>query len=258
YPCKSLRGISLDSVLLEARGLQDDRRWMVVDSNGEFITQRQQPRMALVDVQLTDEGLLISLAESEPVCASRGGGNVFQVKVWNDWVEAESCGREVDEWLSDFLTQPCRVVYMADHVQRPVDPVYAEAGKQVSFADGFPLLLISEASLEALNEKLEQPVSMAHFRPNVVVTGCEAFAEDQWRQLKIDEVELCVVKPCSRCVITSIDPNSAEKHPQQQPLRTLLTFRKQGKEVCFGQNIIPSKMGVLSLSQKVTVVEKAQ
>lgn len=258
YPCKSLQGISLDRALLEARGLKDDRRWMLVDSDGIFITQRQQPKMALLAVSLSEQGLQISTNKGGSVFVPRGGGVSRRVKVWSDWVAAESCGDEVDAWFSAVLGLPCCLVYMPEQVLRPVDPHYAQAQDQVSFADGFPLLLLSEASLAALNEKLETSVSMSHFRPNLVVKGCEAFAEDQWRRLKIGEIELEVVKPCSRCVITTIDPESGEKDPQQQPLRTLLTFRKRGKEVYFGQNVIARKHGELQLEQQVTVLEMTQ
>ncbi len=258
YPCKSLQGIPLDRVLLEARGLKDDRRWMVVDADGHFITQRQQPKMALLAVNLSEQGLQILTNKGGSVFVPRGGGVSRRVKVWSDWVAAESCGVEADEWLSDVLGLPCRLVYMPDDVLRPVDPRYAQEQDQVSFADGFPLLLLSEASLAALNEKLEKPVTMSHFRPNLVVKGCEAFAEDQWRRLKIGESELEVVKPCSRCVITTIDPITAKKDPQQQPLRSLLTFRKRGKEVYFGQNMIARKHGELQLEQQVNVLEMTQ
>jgi len=258
YPCKSLQGISLDRVLLEARGLKDDRRWMLVDSDGIFITQRQQPKMAQLAVSLSEQGLQISRNEGDSVFAPRGGAESRRVKVWSDWVAAESCGAAVDEWFSAVLGLPCCLVYMPERVLRPVDSHYAQPQDQVSFADGFPLLLLSEASLAALNKKLDKPVSMDHFRPNLVVSGCEAFAEDQWRTLKIGEAELNVVKPCSRCVITTIDPESGVKDPQQQPLRTLLTFRKKGKEVYFGQNVIARKHGELQLDQQVSVLEVAQ
>ena len=255
YPVKSLRGIALERAPLDQRGIHFDRHWMVVDGAGRFLTQRQHTRMALIRTALTPGGLRLSapgMADLdlafEPAEKRR-----LEVQVWRDQCEAVLVGEAADRWLSQFLDTEARLVYMPDSTQRAVDPTYAAAGDRVGFADGFPLLLISEASLADLNSRLEQPLPMLRFRPNLVVRGCEPYAEDSWRRIRIGDSTFRVSKPCSRCVIPSIDPETGKK--SKEPLRTLNSYRRRGNEVYFGQNVLHDAPGVLQTGMVVEVLE---
>lgn len=175
------------------------------------------------------------------------------VQVWNDRCPAQLCGDSADAWLSDFLDRPCRLVHMADETVRQVDLKYAALGDRTAFADGFPLLLISQASLDDLNSRLTDSVPMIRFRPNLVVSGCEPYAEDHWRKIRIGELTLRVVKPCSRCKITTVDPGSGETG--SEPLKTLSGYRREGNRVFFGQNLVHEGTGELALDMPVEVLD---
>ena len=254
YPVKSCRGISMEAWPLEPRGLQYDRRWMVVDDHDVFMTQRDFPRMALIDVHLEQDFLRLEAPHMEtlrvPLCTETT--QHFSVTIWNDGVEAVSAGNEAAEWFSEFLSVGCKLVAMTERSVRPVAREYAVNADEVSFADGFPLLLISEASLADLNSRLPTPLPMKRFRPNLVVQGCAPFAEDSWKELSIGGLRLHVVKPCARCVITTVNPDTGVK--DAEPLRTLATFRSRGNNVLFGQNVIPVGTGMLRVGEAVTVM----
>jgi len=255
YPVKSLAGMRLTESALGATGLQYDRRWMVVDPNGRFLTQRQHPKMATIQPHLSQGALVLSApaAMDHAVPDASLAKQTLRVRVWDATVEALRVSRETDEWLSRVLGVDCILVYYPDNAVRQVDEEYANTGDQTAFSDGFPLLLISEGSLAALNQRLEQPVSMARFRPNIVVSGCEPFAEDDWRHIRIGDVSMRVVKPCSRCTITTIDPKSGMKS-SREPLTTLFDFRKQGKQAMFGQNVIHDHKGTLKVGDLVDLL----
>ncbi len=255
YPVKSLRGIHLQRAPVDRRGIHFDRHWMVVDAEGRFITQRQHPRMALVRTALTPRGLRLSAPgrsdldvdfEPEPF-------RQVQVEVWGDHCLGYRAGDAAAEWFSQFLDRSCQLVYMPEQSQRPVDPDYATAEDRVGFADGFPFLLISEASLADLNQRLSEPVPMIRFRPNLVIRGCEPYAEDSWRRIRIGDITFRVAKPCSRCVIPTIDPETAQK--AVEPLRTLNSYRREGNKVYFGQNLLHDAFGVLQVGSQVEVLE---
>ena len=254
YPVKSLAGLDLKRARLERHGLAHDRRWMVVDEAGVFLTQRQVPKMALVHTRLAAGGLRLGAPgmpdlELDPAAA---GAARMAVEVWGDRCNAWPVGEAADAWLSDFLGRPCRLVEMPPDGLRRVDPEYGETGDRTAFSDGFPLLLISRASLEDLNRRLESPLPMRRFRPNLVVDGCAPYAEDRWRRIRIGDLGFRVVKPCSRCVITTIDPDTAEKGVE--PLRTLSRYRRQGNKVMFGQNLIGDGAGELAVGMEVEVL----
>lgn len=255
YPVKSLRGNSLEQALLDERGIQFDRHWMLVDPDGGFITQRETPRMALVTTCLTADGLVLSAPGMADLVipSEEGPGGILDVRIWGDRCRARLVPGVAGEWLSRFLGRDCRLVYLPRESRRPVDPVYAGSGDQVGFADGFPLLVISEASLEDLNSRLEQPLQMRRFRPNLVIRGCPPYAEDGWRRISIGGVGFRLVKNCSRCAITTIDPESGEKG--REPLRTLSGYRRDGNKVNFGQNAIHDEPGRLELGMPVEIVE---
>jgi hypothetical protein len=180
-------------------------------------------------------------------------GEWIDVRIWDEDCKAQHCGEPADTWLSKFLELPCRLVFMPDSLARRVDPEYAAQSDLTAFSDGFPLLLLSDASLAELNGRLDVPVPMQRFRPNLVVSGCAAFADDAWKRLRIGELTFRVVKPCSRCIITTIDPATAERG--EEPLRTLSGYRRQGNKVYFGQNLLHDGSGTLALGMRVEVLE---
>lgn len=259
YPVKSCRGIALSGVQLDRFGPVGDRRWMLVEPSGQFLSQRQLPAMALIRASLEpDGGLLLSCGESScRVPVPGAGARALEVTVWSDTVPALDAGEAVSMWLGEVLERPCRLVYMPDDTRRPVDTDYAAQGETVGFADGFPLLLIAAASLADLNGRLEANghpvVPMNRFRPNLVVSGCGAFAEDQWKRIRIGEVELQVAKPCARCAIPSIDQSSAQRDPYIN--RTLAAFRRFDGQILFGQNLLYQRAGWLRAGDPVTVLE---
>jgi len=244
----------MDSVQLDRFGLAGDRRWMLVDEDGVAITQRDEPRMALVQTQLRDHTLVLELdGELIEVPFPPGSEPKCQVTVWADEVSAVDAGQEAALWWSANLGRACRLVFIAQDSFRYVDGNYAGAGETVGFADAFPLLLISQASLDDLNTRLETPVPMNRFRPNLVVSGCEPFAEDSWKRIKVGDMEFDLVKPCDRCVMPSIDQATAEKDPHIN--RVLASFRRRDGKIYFGQNLLYRGVGKIHLSSSVEVLE---
>lgn len=254
YPVKSFAQISLTSARVESFGLQHDRRWMVVDHNGKFITQRQQSRMCLVQPELIENGVRLSVPGMPSIDILKPQSTErFQVTVWHDHCNVLDAGDEAAAWLSQFLDIDCRLVYFPDDEVRTVDQTYAKPSDKTAFSDGFPLLLISQASLDDLNSRMQTPIPMVRFRPNLVVNGCGAFAEDKWRRLRIGDVTYRVAKPCSRCVIPSIDIQTAERGAE--PTRTLLAYRKRDNKIYFGQNVIADGMGEIQVGMPVEILE---
>ena len=256
YPVKSCGGTSLPSATVGPRGIVGDRQWMVVDDTGEFLTQREHHRMSLVRPHLTDDGLLELNAPGMPPLTVTPAirHDRVDVSIWNDRCVAIDEGPTVAEWLSAFLDVRCRLVRFPDDATRRVDPEYAGPNDQVGFADGFSFLLASCASLDDLNHRLASPLPMNRFRPNIVVSGGEAFEEDRWKSIRIDGITFAVVKPCARCVTTTVDQQTGEA--SREPLRTLATFRNvPGRGVMFGQNLIHDQSGVLHVGAEVAVIE---
>lgn len=254
YPLKSAAPVSLTSMTLDVMGPQWDRRWMVVDKNNRFLSQRRYPLMSQINCSLTDSGLVLSSTGMENLTVDCSKlKNEVSVNVWSDTVTVLDCGDEAAQWLSRLIAPDSRLVYMPDNCKRQVDTAYAALGTTVSFADGFPLLLISEASLNFLNDKLPQKISMQRFRPNIVVAGCEPFAEDSWSEIQIAGLNFSLVKPCSRCVIPSIDPATGRK--QSSVLSGLRELRLRDGEVYFGQNVIHHGVGELALNDSIKIIE---
>jgi MOSC domain-containing protein len=255
YPVKSTGGISILSGKVEPRGFRHDRRWMVVDKDGNFLSQRTVPALALIrssvgarTVELSAPGRNVMSLPLEP------SGDRRPVVVWNDVVEAVDGGDRAAEWFSAVLGMPCRLVGMPESSRRPVSLQVTGRGDHTSFADAFPFLLLSQASLDYLNGHLPSPVPMDRFRPNIVVNACAPFEEDTWRLIRVGEVRLHVVKPCSRCVITTIDQATAK--PGEEPLRTLSRLRQFGNHVLFGQNCIPEGEGFIHVGDRVEVLTR--
>jgi uncharacterized protein len=254
YPIKSCGGIAIEEWEVDDRGLRYDRRWMLVDETGRFMSQRRFPRMALIRVRIDHDGLVV-VAPNMPslgVPFRARDGALLLASVWDDLVESVTVGDDANRWFSEFLDVSCSLVYLPDASVRPVDPTYGGSGDWVGLADGFPFLLISEASLADLNARLEHPVLMDRFRPNLVVGGCKPFAEDGWRLVRIGRITFRVVKPCSRCNITTVDQRTAAKG--KEPLRTLSRFRRTGTKVLFGQNLIHDDKGTLRSGDPVEVI----
>lgn len=262
YPIKSLGGISLNESVVEEKGLQYDRRWMLVDENGKFFTQREFPKMATLKVSLKTDGLLVSDQAENLLIPfdANGTGEEIEVEVWNSKLTAQTSEDIINQWFSDALQTNCRLVQMNQNSNRPVNPVYAVNEKDtVSFADGYPVLLIGEESLTDLNSRLENALPMNRFRPNLVVKDSEAFAEDSWKKIKIGETIFHIVKPCERCVMTTIDQKTGISDGKE-PLKTLATYRLVKKDgdskILFGQNLIAEKAsGTVRIGDKVEILE---
>jgi uncharacterized protein len=253
YPIKSARGIALQESVVDAFGLRYDRRWMVVNPSGEFLSQRTHPRLALVTPEIDGDLLRISAPEMPPLeLPLRPMDTVrSRVAVWRDICPASWLGEDAAGWFSEFLNCACSLVHMADSVVRPADPEFAPPGTRVSFADGFPFLLISEESLADLNRRLTEPLPMNRFRPNLIVAGGDAYVEDQWQSIEIGQIPMRVVKSCGRCVVTTTDQSTAERG--KEPLRTLATYRHREGEVMFGQNVLHEVGGRLAVGDPVVV-----
>ncbi len=237
-------------------GLAGDRRWMLVDSEGQFYSQRRAPDMALLDVALREDGLSLSYAgESIEVSTPRTGDREISSTVWGHTMLARGVDPRVDTWLSHRLGADLRLVFCPEDASRSVDSVYlpdAKREQHVAFADGFPLLIVSQASLDDLNTRLNNPVPMDRFRPNLVVGGSDPFAEDEWRNLRIGSTTLAIVKPCSRCAIPSIDQQTAARDPEIN--RVLASYRRREGVIYFGMNAIVTGGGEFTIGERVTVL----
>ena len=252
YPIKACRGLDAAESQVECMGLEHDRRMMVVTPEGEFLTQREHPRLALVTPQLKNGALTLSAPDFDSIhLIMQTSGATWPVNIWRSkGVQAIDQGEEVAGWFSDWLGASVRLVHMADGYIRRVNQQYAVTSHDhTGFADGYPILLISEESLADLNSRLETPVPMNRFRPNIVIKGCEPFAEDTWKRIRIGNVEMAIVKPCPRCVVTTIDKETLEQ--SKEPLKTLNAFRKKAGGAMFGQNVIPLNEGRIRLGMNV-------
>lgn len=255
YPIKSAKGTSLSRGVVTPTGLAHDREWMVVDDTGSFVSQRELPRLCLIQPTLGAADLIISAPGMSDISVPLDGEGAGQrrVRVWADEVEAETTSAEADEWLSDFLGARHHLVRIPPRTVRGVDPTYGQPGDRVGFADAFPFLVISQASLDDLNQRLadkgHETLPMNRFRPNLVVAGTEPFAEDTWGRVRIGAIGFRVVKPCARCVITTTD--QATGVVGREPLRTLATYRRVGGKVMFGQNACHDQTGELVIGDEV-------
>lgn len=255
YPIKACRGFEVDCSDVDRMGLQYDRRMMVVTAQGKFLTQREYPRLALVTPKLSHGLLELSAPNYDSMqLGIQTSGTPISVSVWRSkGVHAIDQGEDAAQWFSDWLGTSVRLVHIADGYKRLVNEKWAvHDDDHTGFADGYPILLVSEAGLADLNSRLDAPVPMNRFRPNLVVSGSQPFAEDSWKRLKIGEVELAVVKPCARCVVTTIDKETLER--RREPLKTLGKYRKHELGAIFGQNVIPLNGGSLRLGMTVEVL----
>jgi uncharacterized protein YcbX len=259
FPLKSGAALAHAARAVEPLGLAGDRRWMVIDADAKFVTGRQQSRLPLVRALGDADSLSLDAPGMPPlhIEAPRDGTRVA-TDVWGAAVTPLLAPPAAHVWLSAFLGLPCRLVYMDTMCTRALksnyDGRYGADGDVVSFADGFPLLLISQAALDLLNSKLSTPVPMLRFRPNLVVAGTEPHAEDGWKRVRIGGCEFDVIKPCTRCVFTTVDFERGERDPSGEPLRTLTRYRRSPDGVTFGQNLIPRQLGTLRVGDAVDVL----
>ncbi len=260
YPIKSCAGIAVSNLHFDHKGPLYDRRWMLVDAHsGEFLTQRELPLMAIILTRI-DNGRVWAEqtvdSELEKSFCLPVEGSLQEVTIWSDNVKGLDCGDEAAHWFSRILDRECRLIYQGE-CERAADLKYAELGTKVSYADGFPLLVVSETSIEALNKEcIDAEVSARNFRPNIVIAGTEAFAEIDWQGLIANQVLMSVVKPCERCVIPTINPETGLK--QAGILPVLLRFCRREKKIYFGQNLTfkYSKGMELSIGDSVKINSK--
>lgn len=253
FPVKGLKGIALDSALATERGLAHDRRFMVVDPRGEFLTQREVPRMATVWTEISGGELRLAAPDHDEIALplEPTEGAPLTVEVWNSTCKAIAPSQEADEWLTTYLRRACRLVYMPDSTQRPSNPRYGGAGPIVGFADGYAFLVVSEASLEDLNGRLAYAVTMDRFRANIVVKGASAFGEDHWKEFGAGEAILRMAKPCGRCEVTTTDQSTGEVIGPE-PLATLAGYRmSQEFGVKFGMNAVTVRAGWIRVGDTV-------
>ncbi len=270
YPIKSLKGISLCKAKVEQRGLQYDRRWMLVDDNDKFFTQREFPKMATLAINLTDNGLQVKTSNFEHLFIPYEPTTDEKIKVcvWQSVCDAIVSDNNINGWFSEVLQTKCRLVYMPDESKREVNPLFNQDNDIVSFADGYPFLIIGENSLGNLNSRLKNEVPMNRFRPNFVVQGSPAFAEDNWKKFSIGNSIFRVTKPCARCVITAIDQHRGFV-TGKEPLRTLANYRfakdvfpndfqsldLKNNAILFGQNLIAENFGeIVKIGDEIKIL----
>lgn len=263
YPVKGCRGLAVPSAEVDALGLVGDRRFLITDPTGKFLTQRSHPVMALIGTALAAEHLMLTFADRPSLAVRRAPDPAapgITVEVWSSTgLQAEDCGDQAATWLTSVLGTPARLARIGSAFHRAVKPSKAQPGDVVNFADGYPLLIAGTASLDDLNDRLiaqgESPVPMDRFRPNLVVSGAAPFAEDRWPRLRVGSVVLRAAGDCVRCPVVTTDQATAERGPE--PLRTLAGYRRQpgGQGVIFGQNLIhESKTGTLRVGNVVELL----
>jgi uncharacterized protein YcbX len=255
YPIKSLGGIEVKNALLTDRGFENDRRWMLIDENHRFITQREFAKAALLTVKLEDNGLRVTYKPSgefivipyQPL-----SNDVCEVFIFDDTCMATYVGGEADEWFTGILRLKCRLVYMHQGSKRPVSEKYAANGEITSFSDAYPFLIIGQSSLDDLNNRLDKALPINRFRPNIVFTGGKPFEEDLMNNFTIGNINFYGVKLCARCIIPTIDQTNATK--AKEPLKTLATYRRKNNDVYFGQNLIHKGSGIISVGDMIDVI----
>jgi uncharacterized protein YcbX len=255
FPIKSLGGLNLSDVFVSEQGLSFDRRFMLSNPDGELLSARQIPSLLQYSVLLRDDGIEVIAPDGDHLSIKYPElfQNYKQVTVWGTEINAQHCGIGFDEWFTEKLGRDCHLLFFGEQSERFTS---RRPEKPVAFADGYPILVISQASLDDFNSRSSTPVTMDHFRTNLVVDGCEPFAEDSWKRIRIGEVEFEAVKPCSRCVMTTFNPSTGEKMAEGEPINTLTKYRLGAdNEVYFGQNLIPLNEGKISTTDRVEVLE---
>lgn len=256
YPIKSLAGIRLDTAKVLGKGLQFDRRWMLVDYSGTCLTQRVYPQMALFKSKIQGNHIFVTFRNGDKIqpsvsfsMDSPDPGKRITAKIWNDEVDVIDVDPEISQWFSRHLGMTCKLVGFPEEKPRPVDMRYQVNHEHVSLADAYPFLIIGQSSLDDLNTRLSEPVPMNRFRPNFVFTGGEPYEEDHWRNLSIGKNKFVAVKKSARCVLTTVDQDTGKKG--SEPLRTLSGYRKVDNKVFFGHNLVAQNEGIVTVGDPV-------
>jgi uncharacterized protein YcbX len=254
YPIKSLGGIPVNDAVVTPTGFKYDRRWMLVDGNGRFISQREVPQMALLKVTVENNGLLVAhkINNTSTVIPFQTEGQQISVTIWDDACTAQYVSKEADEWFTAALRINCRLVYMPDSTKRIVDQRYSPGNSITSFSDAYPFLMIGQASLEDLNSRLTEPLPMNRFRPNIVFTGGRPYEEDLMGHFIIGGINFYGVKLCGRCAITTI--NQASTLRGKEPLKTLASYRFKNNKILFGQNVVHKGEGTISVGDYLQII----
>ena len=252
HPLKSARGIAYDRAFASTQGLLHDREWLVSTPDGQFLTARDYPQMLQIQIDLIPGGMLLSATGRTPILAMT---QVFKqqvnTSVWSANFTAWHGDSAVDAWLSDYMGIPCQLLWLGMKSTRQL----AESATPMSFADGYPYLLVNQASLDALNQELAKPVSVRHFRPNLLISGALPYEEDDWKVVQIGEIVFDVAKPCTRCQMITTDPITAELDVNNEPMRTLAKTRLLEEGICFGINLIARNEGTLERGASMRVIE---
>lgn len=255
YPIKSLGGIAVSEAMVTERGLHYDRRWMLVDNNNRFLSQREIARMALFKVNITSSGLNVTYTPTKAnlqIPFKPTYKQLIEVVVWDDTCLGQYVSDEANNWFTNILGISCSLVYMPDATLRQVDPKYASNGTITSFADAFPLMMIGQASLDDLAHKVGQPIPMNRFRPNIVYTGGKPYFEDELVSFRINNINFEGVKLCARCPIPGIDQDTAISG--KEPIKTLASYRRRQNKIYFGQNLVHQGAGILKLGDAIEVL----
>ena len=260
YPVKSLGGIHLDVANITTRGLENDRRFMLIDEKGRFMSQREHPQLAIFQTKIEDTFLKVTHKKTGQILSINLSSNSqltpLSVTIWDDETYAIEVSNDASLWFTQILEIPTRLVYMPEESQRKTDPQYSLTGEEItSFSDGYPILIIGQSSLNDLNNRLANPVNINRFRPNFVFTDGEPFEEDNWHEFAVGNIRFFGVKPCARCIMTTIDQETGEKK-DREPLLTLNKYRKAGNKILFGQNVLISQLGTVSVGDDVTVISR--
>ncbi len=254
YPVKSIAGISLSAAHVEKQGLEFDRRFMVSTLDGKMITARTHPQMVKIKAIIEPDGLVLCYPGLIDLHFTFNEFEMEEINatVWNDTFLAYSTTKEANQWFSSILGTEAQLLFSGKQSNRVREKIQTN----VSFADGYPLLVISEASLTELNKRSSSHHTMAQFRTNLVVSGNDAFIEDSWKRIRIGDVEFEVVKPCQRCILTTVNPNTAQYHPNKEPLKTFSTFRADDSgNVYFGQNLVAKNEGTINVGDAIEILE---
>ncbi len=255
YPVNSLKGIDVSRLDIEINGPRYDRRWTLVDEEGEFLSLRQIPKLSQLGVEILPGKLLIRAKSVPPLVVKEQGKKTERtVALRSDSVAVYDEGDEAAEWFEEVIGRKCRLVHFSDEAMHQVNQKYVRSSEDhVAFSDSYPILITSGASLGDLNFKLSSPVSMNRFRPNIVISGCEPYEENSWKLIRVGSLILSCVKPCSRCIAINVDYSTGERG--DEPLKTLEGYRKDGDKIVFGENCIHQAVGTISVGDEVEVLE---
>jgi len=256
YPIKSMQGLSLSNAHVETLGLAGDRRLMLVNEKGQFVTARKFPQLLAFGVNAFERGLHIIAPDGQQLTVSYDAfNNEMDVSIWRDTLSVKYADARINRWLSLQLNQVVRLVMLTEHNQRYNEKL----GQNLSLSDGHPILLIGDASLGELNQRASEPSSMTQFRPNIVVSGSLPFDEDHWHHIRIGDVEFELVKPCERCIMTTVDLETYQARSSREPLKTLASFRADPKgRLMFGENLVAKHHGEIKVGDVVEVLSTRQ